>query len=122
MNKNDKRLEALRASEQAVIAAARDLNMTMPGIGAGDPLSDLDDALAALDVLLASEPDSEARRTVTMTDPIREAARAHVESECRCRLSATHDIDCALVTTEEVLREAVYATPQPITEKENNNA
>lgn len=51
----------VRAAEQRVIAAARDLNATMPDTGDGDPLQDLDDALLALDAALGPAPEAGSR-------------------------------------------------------------
>jgi len=41
---------------------------------------------------------------------VSEAARAHTDAECSClAVNWTHDDDCALVTTEAALREALAA-------------
>jgi len=50
---------------------------------------------------------------VTLADPlwrVAEAARAHTDAECSClAVNWTHDDDCALVTTEAALRDALAA-------------
>jgi len=50
---------------------------------------------------------------VNLADPlwrVAEAARAHTDAECSCLgTNWTHDDDCALVTTEAALRDALAA-------------
>jgi len=50
---------------------------------------------------------------VNLADPlwrVAEAARAHTDAECSClAVNWTHDDDCALVTTEAALRDALAA-------------
>jgi len=50
---------------------------------------------------------------VNLADPlwrVAKAARAHTDAECSClAVNWTHDDDCALVTTEAALRDALAA-------------
>jgi len=62
------------------------------------------------------QSDADARAivvAVNLADPlwrVAEAARAHTDAECSClAVNWTHDDDCALVTTEAALRDALAA-------------
>jgi len=73
-----------------------------------------DRAAARAERSLARRSEAEnADRMRNLADPlwrVAEAARAHTDAECSClAVNWTHDDDCALVTTEAALREALAA-------------